>query len=298
LTSATGVKTLLGELDSPDLADIAAQYDVVLHTADADHVAGAESIVAGLERRVEASGRKPIFIHTSGTGVLIDTTEGPGSVKTENIFSDGELASYHALPATNIHKNVDDIVLESGRRRKIDAVIVCPPTIWGLGQGEFNRHSIQVPLYTQFVLKTGEGIVLESGVNTWSIINVADLSAAYLAILEAAVDGKLPSDPNERVFFVENEEYEQRDVAETVTRELYGKGKLSSPAVKSVTLEQTAKYGAGRRNPMLFTGLNSRSRGVKLRALGWEPKKGGKKEFLESIKDDVDHVIAGHHRLH
>src|SRR5438477_3154664 len=68
--------------------------------------------------------------------------------------------------------------------RKIDAIIVAPPTIWGTGQGQFNTHSIQVPLYIKAVLQIGEGIVLEDGINTWSIIHVADLSRGYLTIFD------------------------------------------------------------------------------------------------------------------
>jgi len=282
-------------LDSANLAYIASQFDAVLHTAHADHVAGAESLVAGLEQRAASSGsaKKPILIHTSGTGVLIDRSEEPGKVKTDKVYSDGDLSTYHALPATNIHKNVDDIVLDAGRRGKIDAVVVCPPTIWGKGEGEFNTVSIQVPMLVKATMKAGHGFLLEKGINTWSIIHVADLSDAYLTILDAALHSKLPSDPNGRVFFVENGEYEQRQVTEAVCKELHKKGKIDSPDPKPITLETEGSYQGprGQMGVARMTGSNSRSRAVLLRKLGWEAKRGGSKEFLESVKVDIAHVL-------
>jgi nucleoside-diphosphate-sugar epimerase len=295
LRSKTGVKVLVADLDSPNLAEIASQFDVVLHTADADHVAGANALVAGLEKRASSNpgGKKPILIHTSGTGVLIDANEDKGKVKSDKIYSDGDLSTYHALPATNMHKNVDDIILAAGKTGKIDAVVVAPPSIWGKGEGEFNIISIQIPLLIKECIQAGHGMVFEQGINTWGIIHVADLSAAYLTILDAAVHGKLPADPNGRVFFVENGEYEQREATKAVCEALYAKGKIDSPEPRLVTKEteknytgRLGKYGISR-----MTGSNSRSRAVLVRRLGWEAKRGGNKEFLESISVDVDQVL-------
>jgi nucleoside-diphosphate-sugar epimerase len=291
LSSATGVNTIVADLDSSNLAEIVSGFDIVLHLAHADHVEGANAIVAGLEKRAATSSTKPILIHTSGTGVLIDVNEEKGKVKSDKIYSDGDLSTYHALPSTNVHKNVDDVVLDAGRRGKIDAVVIAPPTIWGSGQGYFNAHSIQVPLYIQAVLKIGEGVVLEDGINTWSIIHVADLSAGYLTVLDAAVKGKLPSDPEGRYYFCEKGEYEQREVAEVVTKLLYEKGKVKAPEPKRVASADVGKYGSGRRNVVNLTGSNSRSRAVLLRKMGWEAKHGGNKEFIESIKDEVEYVL-------
>src|SRR5438270_7237672 len=65
LSSATGVKTVVANLDSPDLADIVSQFDIVLHLAHADHVEGANAIVSGLEKRAANNpSRKPLLIHT------------------------------------------------------------------------------------------------------------------------------------------------------------------------------------------------------------------------------------------
>lgn len=291
LEAETGVKAIVADLDSPNLADIASEYDVVLHTANADHPEGAKALIAGLEKRAANSERKPILIHTSGTGVLIDFEEPGGKVKSETIYSDEDLSTYHALPPTRVHKDVDTIVLEAGRRGKIDAIVVAPPTIWGTAQGVFNTHSIQVPMLIKGCHELGQGIVLEDGLNTWNIIHVADLSEAYLTILDAALNGKLPSDPNGRYFFVENGEYEQREVAEAVTKELYAKGKVKNPTPTKLTESDFDGTEENHKRLMRLTGTNSRSKAVLIRKLGWEAKRGGNKEFIESIPGEVDYVL-------
>jgi hypothetical protein len=74
---------------------------------------------------------------------------------------------------------------------------------------------------------------------------------------------------------------------------LYERGKIDSPTPRPVTLETEGNYQGprGSRGIARMTGSNSRSRAVLVRKLGWEAKRGGKKEFLESIKVDVDHVL-------
>ena len=90
LKSKTRVNVVIADLDSSNLADIVSQYDVILHTAHADHVAGANALIAGLEKRAATSASKPILIHISGTGVLIDPNEPKGKSKSEKIYSDGD----------------------------------------------------------------------------------------------------------------------------------------------------------------------------------------------------------------
>lgn len=288
-----GIKTVITDLNSPGLADIVSQYDIVLHLADADLFDAAKSIVAGLEKRASTNpAKKPILIHTSGTGVLLDAKEVPGKVKSDKVYSDGDLSTYHALPSTNLHKNVDDIVLNAGRRGKIDAIIMAPPTIWGTGQGEFNTHSLQVPGYIKASLELGEGVVLEDGINTWSIIHVADLSRGYLTLLDAAVNGKLTSDPEGRYFYCEKGEYEQIQVAKTVTKDLFERGKVKNPEPRKVSQADLQTFADLPRNLMNWTGGNSRARAVLLRNLGWEAERGGNKEFVESIKADVEYVLS------
>ncbi|KAF9982841.1 K(+)/H(+) antiporter, partial [Modicella reniformis] len=88
--SSTAVDILLNKVDTYSkcslrallLENEAAQADVVLSFADADHLPSIQAILKGLQRR-HRQGRlkRPIF-HTSGTGVLLDSAYGAFSSDT------------------------------------------------------------------------------------------------------------------------------------------------------------------------------------------------------------------------
>ena len=69
-----GVTPLIGSNDSHDIIEKAAsESHVVIHTANsADDLPSAQAIVSGLSKRIKATGKPAIYIHTSGTGVLIE----------------------------------------------------------------------------------------------------------------------------------------------------------------------------------------------------------------------------------
>jgi hypothetical protein len=71
LESQFGVKSVLGSLDDvQQLEEAAATADVVIHTADADHLPAAQAILRGLKRRHASTGEAPTFIHTAGTSMI------------------------------------------------------------------------------------------------------------------------------------------------------------------------------------------------------------------------------------
>lgn len=288
LRSLAGVKTVIGDLDTPTLPDIASNFDVVIHMASSDHPTGAQAIAIGLERRAKTSARKPIFIHTSGTGVLCDNAM--GKFAAEKVYSDDDLSSYYALPSTALHKNVDDIVLAAGDRGIIDAIIICPPLIFGVGHGIFRKYSIQIPAVAAAFLSQGKAYTVDRGTNLWGMIHIFDISQVYLTILEAAINGNVPENPRDRYYFGESGEFTFQQVAHALGDALYAKGALPSADVSSVPADENLEEV----KRLMVTGLlqNSRSKGVKVRKLGWKPVHGGLKEFLEDAPETVDYVLG------
>jgi len=288
LRSATGVETVIGELDTPNLLDIASDFDVVIHTASSDHPAGAQAIAAGLEKRAKTSARKPIFIHTSGTGVLCDRAF--GKFASEKVYSDDDMSSYYSLPPTAWHKNVDAVVLAAGECGIIDAIIICPPLIFGASQGIFNSHSIQIPAVTAAYISAGKAYTVDCGANVWGMVHILDISQVYLTILEAALNGNIPENPRDRYYFGESDEFTLLQVAHALANALYAKGALPSAEVSSVPANENLEEV----KRLMVTGLlhNSRSKGVKVRRLGWKPIHGGLTEFLVDTLETVDYVLS------
>jgi uncharacterized protein YbjT (DUF2867 family) len=74
--AALGVTPLRGDLVAdPDIVKAAAEAaDLVLDMAHSD--TSVQAILAGLAAQHEKTGKRPVYIHTSGTGVLSDNSLG------------------------------------------------------------------------------------------------------------------------------------------------------------------------------------------------------------------------------
>ena len=69
------IKTEKGTLEDCDkLEKLAAEHDITINCANADGIEATKAINRGLKARFDKTGKKPILIHTSGTGTLSDVS--------------------------------------------------------------------------------------------------------------------------------------------------------------------------------------------------------------------------------
>jgi hypothetical protein len=87
------------------MSKAAAEVDVVIATADCDDVDAATGTLQGMKKRFEETGKKPIFINTSGTGVLADNAA--GMYEGETIWDDASPEQMATLQPTQPHRPVD-----------------------------------------------------------------------------------------------------------------------------------------------------------------------------------------------
>lgn len=65
---------VLGDLDDKKLiTEETIKHDIIFHTATADHLPSVQAVLDGIRQRVK-DGKESVFIHTSGTSVLEDTS--------------------------------------------------------------------------------------------------------------------------------------------------------------------------------------------------------------------------------
>jgi nucleoside-diphosphate-sugar epimerase len=279
--SKWGANTVLGSLDDKSLIEKhSSESDIVIHTATADHLPSVEAVLDGVQKRA-SNGESTIFIHTSGASQLSDDSE--GGFKGEKIFSDDQPEMINALPDSASHREIDLAILRArkalGTKAKI--AIILPPLIYGVGKRS-GRLSIQLPTMVRFAMKHGYAAHVGKGLSVWSQVHVSDLAKGYMLILHWMENSK-PEDVFENpYFFCENgTEVSWRDAATEIGKALHAAGKFADPAARSVPPELYddlfGKYSAW------VVGSNSRSRGVRLRELGWSPTEKG---TLKSLKDD------------
>ncbi len=277
-----GVKTLVGSLESADILKQAAiDADVVFHFADsADHLPSAKALIEGLKTQ---DGKRRIYIHTSGTGELTDNAR--GDYATTVVYDDLDLEPIKALPVTQIHKDVDDYIFANNEG--YEAIIVAPPTIYGVGTGPVNQRSIQIPVVTKAFLKAGKGGTIGKGLNIWDGIHIDDLANFYILLLEKALEGKA-STGKDGWYFCETEVYVWKDIYVKIAEELYKHKAISSPDVPQFTVEEVESLFGN----FGWTGIssNSRSTANRARQLGWkaDPRN---PSILETIEEEVKFIL-------
>ncbi|KAL2839632.1 hypothetical protein BJY01DRAFT_219100 [Aspergillus pseudoustus] len=282
--SDSGVATIESEV---------AKHELVLHFAvSADHLPSAQAIVSGLRKRGGG-----IYIHTSGTDVLLDPRAKPEPLKEAegervHVYDDWEgIGELKSLPDAAPHRNVDKFVLASGTET-VRTAIVCPSTIYGAGRGPVSQRSHQIYQLTRLILEQRRGLQFADGRTFWNAVHVFDLSRLYLALVEDAVHTLYPEGGgkggggkatwnSDGYYLVENGIYHWGEIAQRITSEAKKLGLLPSESVRSVGVEDQALLEpAGR--PV--TNYAVRAEAVRARRLlGWAPVEGTLEEEIPRI---------------
>ncbi|EGN98782.1 hypothetical protein SERLA73DRAFT_181420 [Serpula lacrymans var. lacrymans S7.3] len=286
---AIGVHAVVGSNSDLDkLEQLASESDVIFACADADDEPATKAILAGLKNHYKSTGTAPILIHTSGTGVLTDKAAGKYAYDT--IYDDTDVEQLETLPDTQLHRNVDLLVIEADKQGYARTHIVLPSTIYALATGKLvqlgiqNPKSRQIPYLIRIGLKRGQGAILGEGKNRWPNVHIDDIASLYIVLYEAILAGKA-GHGREGLYFGENGEHLLYDVSKAVAEALYELGKGRSPEPTMVTEEELKV------DPRtIYLGTNSRCRASRARALGWKPKY-TTKDLLASIKPEVEAIL-------
>ncbi|KAI9439805.1 hypothetical protein H4582DRAFT_1549586 [Lactarius indigo] len=291
LLNTLGINTAVASLSDLDkLTELAAASDVIIHTADADDQKAAKALLHGLKARYDKTGRIPIYIHTSGTGVLMDNAAGLRD--TDIIYDDTDPEQIESLPDTAIHRLVDLEVVAADKEGYVRTYIVLPSTIYGIATGNLfdlgisHAYSQQVPTAIKASLDRGQGGMIGEGKNIWPNVEVHEQAELYQIILDAALSNSNTPHGREGYYFGASDEYKLYDLAKAYSQALYDLGKGKSPEPTPFTAEEAQKYFGG-----VFLGSNARCKAKRSRALGWKPLK-TTKDFIESVRPEVEVIIA------
>ncbi|EGN98925.1 hypothetical protein SERLA73DRAFT_160536 [Serpula lacrymans var. lacrymans S7.3] len=297
---AIGVHAVVGSLSElSKLEQLASESAVIfachcffgfnrIFQADSDDESVTKAILAGLKKRYESTGQAPILIHTSGTGVLTDKAAGMYAYDT--IYDDTDVEQLETLADTQLHRNVDLLIIEADKQGYARTHIVLPSTIYARATGRFvqlgiqNPKSMQIPCLIRSSLKRGQGGMIGDGQNQWANVHIDDIASLYIVLYEAILANEA-GHGREGLYFGENGEHLLYDVGKAVAEALYDLGKGRSPEPTTVTEEKLkADLFA------VYLGSNSRCRASRARALGWEPKY-TTKDLLASIKPEVEAML-------
>ncbi|RAK95583.1 nucleoside-diphosphate-sugar epimerase [Aspergillus ibericus CBS 121593] len=286
------IRVVIGDLDDSALLEKeSAGADIVLHTADAsDHEGAAKAIAAGLAKG--HSKEKPgYWLHTGGTGILTfhDTDRNVFGEHSDKVYDDWDhVDELLNLPEHAFHRNVDRVVLETGKTKAgvVQTALICPPTIYGRGRGPVSQRGRQAYALAKVTLQLKKGPIIGPGKAIWNNIHVHDLSDLYVLLVEAAVQGR--EDPElwgaRAYYLTENGEHVWGELAKATAQTAVELGLISEAKAGSISLEDAKKY-AGYES--LSWGMNSRGRARRgSKVLGWTPSRPSLEATLPEILED------------
>jgi hypothetical protein len=150
-----------------DVADIAKDFDVVIHEASASNVEWIKGLIDGQEMKSTTSRRRPIFMYGGGTGVMEDACHGDNL--TDKIWSvsricftsgnvltigsqDYDYKGLESLPSTAMHREGDLLATSAAKRGKLEVYHLSPGLVYGRGTGPVNKISKQVPALVRIAM--------------------------------------------------------------------------------------------------------------------------------------------------
>jgi nucleoside-diphosphate-sugar epimerase len=294
--TSLGITPLIGSNDSHDIIEKAAsESHVVIHMANsADDLPSVKSIISGLNKRTQTTGKPVIYIHTSGTAVIAEDVG--GNKGSNKVYSDLDPDQINGLPDKQIHRNVDLLIINAAQANpQLKSVIVLPPIIHGIGTGPFSRDTMVPSLLVRTVLKRGSVQIIGPGESAWNSIHIGDLIDAYIILLDQLLaaygpDTKPDAKPSpylttgrEGYYFAEDGLYSEKQIFEKIGEILHKKGLIKSPKVTSFTDAEVESNPFG---PFSwFVACYSNSKAERLRKLGWNPHR---PNLLDSLEEELD----------
>ncbi|KAG8925852.1 hypothetical protein FRC00_003543 [Tulasnella sp. 408] len=281
---ALGVQVVQGSHSDLDLIrKLSSESDVVVNCGDSDDLPLTKAILAGLENRAQATpdaSKKPILVHTSGTGLL--QNERDGAFHSDKIYDDNNIDDIKSIRVEAQHRDVDLEIFSAGKTGLIDPYIIAPATVYGKGRGPVRNLSIQVNNMIRVALRRKEVVQTGPGTNVWNSVHIDDLADLYGLVLDHALSGKDKStDPFERFYWGSGDEYVWGDITRELARLLYARGVIHSETLKIIKIEEEPIL-----NP---TASNSRSVSNRGIALGW--RRNGTPLF-ETLPKEVEWTLA------
>ena len=222
---------------------------------------------------------------------MTDYPKAKSDEKTSDIYYDNNRQEVDSLPDDAPHREIDLAIVnaqkELGEKAKI--AIMIPPLIYGFNS-DHGRLTIQIPTLTRFALKHGFAAHVGKGEGVESNIHVKDLARAYVVLLhhmESSSPAQVLENP---YYFCEttgDKEPSWKEVAELIGEQLHKVGKIQDPEPRELREELWGDVFGDFTGAVI--GLNSRSRAVRLRELGWQPKEKGWRESY--VEDELPQIL-------
>lgn len=286
-----GVTPVVGSLqDLSLLEELTSKAHVVLHCAHADDLPATHAMLKGLRNRHTTTGDLPIFIHTSGTGLLTYKA-------ADRIYDDSDADDIEkTFPEEAPHHNVDLAIVRADQEGYARSYIILPSTIWGnaknplVDAGIMNPLSQQIPDLVKTALPRRRTGVVGTGLTQRSNVNIDELVDLYIILYDAVTkDPEAVGHGRNGYYFGVGGHHTWYDVSKEVGKVLVGLGLVDDAEPTPFTSEELAKY-FGSLDIGMYWSDDARGVPTHSKSIGWDPKK-DTQDMLANIKAEVEAVL-------
>lgn len=280
-----------GDLDSTDVIEAAVQEtDVVINAANGKHIGVVHTIANGIRK---ASRTSPVsWIQISGASVLstpdvVHKRFGEASGHKYNDY--GNISEVLDLIEKSPARAVDQAMLSIARElgSRVRTAILFPPIIYGLGRGQGNQNSIQIPGLCKVAIEQKSAVYVGPGEATWGNVHIADLSSLITTIVGKGQDKDSDAELwNEHgLYFVQTGAMSWKRIAEIVSQTAQ-EAQIQAPpkSINAQEADKTFPHGS-----VLF-GTNAACTPDRAeKSLGYSASQHGlEKEIPESFQRELD----------
>ncbi|KAJ5995600.1 hypothetical protein N7481_002577 [Penicillium waksmanii] len=262
--------------------------DLVINNATCIDPQIASSLISGLQKQREATGREVFFVQTTGLSAFDENTNWPfGEVKdTDNVYG-----LERQSRETYVVREVDTFVIEQTKKAGVTGFLIFPPTLHGRGSGTWNQLSPQIPALIQAsinhkqVYKFGES-------RDATLAHVSDVAKFYGQLIEAIFLGKkLPAGEDGHYFLVSHV-VSWWDIMDRLAANLHERGLVTTASTKVWPSDEMAAESVGVPTRFAHSIWNSSPKVLceKATIIGWKPVWTGE-SFLNSLYQEVDDFL-------
>ncbi|KZW02437.1 NAD(P)-binding protein [Exidia glandulosa HHB12029] len=285
---AEGVQEIIhgSSSDTDKLRKACSEADVVFAVADCDDVPMAQAVLAGLKDNFEKTGRRPVLIHTSGSALVMDRSQGIIDRKLAAApCDDADEENIKRIPPEALHRNVDNLIFAADKEGYVDAWIVSPPTLYGESNGPLVRGSKQIPIIVNLALAAGKAFTVNEGSARWDNMHVQDLVDFFILLTQKALSPEATrASPYSKFYFLESSSHSWGELTKLVAEAMYKRGVLPTKEVTPLSFEEAMAIDQWAFGVM----TNSFTKASKAHQLGWTPKH---VDWRAEIDGDVERYL-------
>ncbi|KAJ2913511.1 hypothetical protein MD484_g6892, partial [Candolleomyces efflorescens] len=280
-----------GTLDDLEIVeDQVRNATLTFNAADCDHVSSVQAIVTGLQKRSaeHPSDPKPLYIHTSGLGILSDNSRGEQLPADRIVVHSDTRFKLGDFPPTNPHHAADRIVHAAGAQKDnaIRAVSVYPGVVYGIGEG-ITTYGPTLKFLGAMYIQNGVAGTWGPGQNALSVVHIKDVGSALVKIFKLATEGAKDVD----YFISSSDNIVLKRFTEVVGKVFQAHGLLQDgepePFPESVT-NSFGDYGWS-----IFGG-NFLATSDNLKAQGWEPTETAKVTIWDALRIQAEEFATAY----